>query len=142
MSDIGNKSKTKKREFNFKPGVSGNPNGRPKLPDHLLQLKKDASVQAQLDIITAFQMTQKEMFLVEQDANARAGFKALVSCLNNAIQIGSSKEVSMFLDRIIGKVKDTVEVSGVDGGAIETNNNGTTMNEILTLLKAKNEDNR
>ena len=126
---------------NIQPGQVLNPNGRPKLPEHVLTLKRDASLQAQLDIIKAFQMTQSEMFKIEQDSSVPAGFKALVSCLNNCIQIGSSKDLNMFLDRIIGKVKEQVEITGEDGGPIQTESN-STMSEILTILKAKNEDKR
>jgi len=129
-----------KADTKFKPGVSGNPGGRAKLAPEILMLKRDASVQAQVDIIKVWQMPHSEMFLVEQQQNVPAGYKALVSCLNNAIQTGEMKTVNLFLDRVVGKVKDQLEISGEDGGPIETTSSAAE--ELLQILKAKTDERR
>lgn len=126
---------------NVKKGQVLNPKGRPKLPEHVLTLKKDASLQAQLDIIKVWNMTQNEMFEMERDNSVPAGLKSLVACLNNCIQVGSTKDLNLFLDRIIGKVTEAMEISGPNGEPIETKSTDAA-EEILRILKSKSDEKR
>ena len=78
----------------FKPGESGNPSGRPKMPPELIQAFRDRT----------------------QDA-----LNTLVEIMNDKEGRGSErvKAAEVIIDRAWGKAIQQAELTGEDGGAIE-----------------------
>lgn len=94
----------------FKPGQSGNPNGRPKLTTELLEARK-------LNQIAVGSIINKYMNMgigeIQQDCE-RADIKALEAMIGKIIveahKFGDYSRVNFLFDRMIGKVKETIEV--------------------------------
>jgi len=105
-----NKEKTGK----FKPGVSGNPSGRPKIPEDIKEACKAASIEA-IDILLTLMRSE--------DTNAGERIKAATTILNRAW----------------GTPAQSIELTGKDGGPIETMSVEKRKARITELLaKAKN----
>lgn len=97
---------------NFKPGnQSSKGHGRPKLSDGNAILAKEVfSNEMMLTFIDVLEMPLKELYLQEQN-DTQSSYRALmVSAINNGIQTGDLKTLELVMNRICGKVKDTVKV--------------------------------
>lgn len=93
----GTKAGTKKRKappHAFKPGQSGNPNGRPKVPKEFRELAKANSTKA-LEIIIE----------IMKDPKSKPGDRL--------------RAAEMIMDRAWGKPKQGLELTGEDGGPIQ-----------------------
>ena len=55
-------------------------------------------------------MPLKELYLQEQNTEQPAIRAAMCSVLNNCIQTGDGKLLELFMNRIMGKVKDIVKM--------------------------------
>lgn len=93
---------------NFQPGVSGNPAGGPGLPQDLRDARK----------MTAAEVTRILTELIDMSPEAYAAFKPrtmlesiVLSLMNKAIEEGCTARLNLLFDRIIGKVKETIEVT-------------------------------
>lgn len=86
-------NKAKKNSTSFKPGQSGNPNGRAKIPEEFKELAKKHS-------IAALKKT------IEIMTSAEASHKDQLTASN------------MIMDRAWGKAMQGMELSGPDGNAI------------------------
>ena len=90
----------------FKPGQSGNPNGRPKNPPELKEVQQMTKGQYQLLMHRLMSLKPEEL----------SGFKgtllemALASIIQHAIKTGDQSRLTYFTDRLFGKVKDEVEI--------------------------------
>ena len=78
----------------FRPGISGNPGGRPKMPEEFRQLARENSIPA---------------------------LQVVVNILKNPASANKDrlKAAEIILDRAWGKPVQGVEMSGRDGGPIE-----------------------
>jgi hypothetical protein len=65
----------KKKTGKFKPGISGNPNGRPKIPEDIKDACKAASIEA-ISILLSLMRSE--------DTNAGERIKAATTILNRA----------------------------------------------------------
>lgn len=93
----------------FLPGQSGNPNGRPKIPDEIKNAFKAATPDA-------------AAFLIELMSNPQADMKLRKDA---AIHI---------LDRSLGRPVSVTELSGPDGGAIEISDTPEESRKRLVAL--------
>jgi len=85
----------------FKPGISGNPNGRPR---------------------TAKFSEAARRLAEEIGQNGKTGAEQLAEhCLRRALE-GSARHAELFLAYTEGKPKQGVELSGPDGGAMRFEN--------------------
>lgn len=99
------------KEHQFCVGKSGNPGGRPKTPDDVLKARKLTRLE--------FERTANRMLFYSK-AELKAALdrpecsmvEAIVgSLIVKAVQAGDPVRLTMLLDRLIGKVKDEVEVA-------------------------------
>lgn len=92
----------------FKPGQSGNPHGSPGLPQDLRDARK----------YTSAEVTRILTFLIDLEPSAYAAYKPktmletiVMSLMSKAIEEGCTARLNLLFDRIIGKVKDQLEVT-------------------------------
>jgi len=99
----------KKNNTSFKPGQSGNPNGRPKEPKEFKELAKAKSLDA---------------------------LNVVINIMNNdeAKHSDRIKAAEMIIDRAYGKAIQATEISGPEGAPIETHSlTALTDSELITL---------
>jgi len=108
-----------KNETSFKKGQSGNPNGAPKLSE----LERDARDAGRWDVAEAYIITRGKTFaeLVEIKKNPQnsAIVMLMASNLIKGITTGDWALFDKQLDRVVGKVKQAVQVTGADEGPVE-----------------------
>lgn len=116
------KSKSKGNVKNLKPfpkGKSGNPAGRP--PDVLGKAIRQltASEFAELaNLVIKRDLMSLQAIGKEQGASALKVW--IAAGVVKAIQKGDLYTLDIFLNRVIGRVKEKIEVTGVDGGPLQT----------------------
>jgi hypothetical protein len=110
----------------FKPGQSGNPNGRPKDPPDIKEAKK-LTTHEMIRILNKFNhwtIAQLKEFCLNENNTVLEMMVARI--MIKGIKDGTPTNLTFLFDRLIGKVKDQVEVSypkptvikTVDGGSI------------------------
>lgn len=93
----------------FKPGESGNPNGRPMTPVEIVEMKKMNRNEAE-KILNEF--IHLPLGIIEKIADdpTTPGLKAvLASAYVKAHAVGNYNMINFLLDRLIGKVRDAPE---------------------------------
>lgn len=95
--------------FQFKPGKSGNPQGRPRnpIPDALRHLTRQSF---QRVIKFAVKGNVDQLSVVIRDPASSVLEVAIASCLLKAIQRGDYGTVESILSRVLGKTPDHVIV--------------------------------
>ncbi len=124
-----------KNKTSFKPGVSGNPAGGPKLPEDLRILIKTTGEQMKRDICDVYSMKLVELQSSEGSPDLSAGKAAIISCLNNSIQSGDFRALSVMLDRILGKIPDA-KLDNEDENKVDLSKD-QLINDLVTMLKDK-----
>lgn len=96
---------------NLKPwakGQSGNPNGRPKLtPEQRKLIKMSRQLVSKL-LVELCHSTDAELQEMLADPNVPRVEKIFIECL---VDPDAIKSATFLLDRVVGKVKDELEVS-------------------------------
>lgn len=93
----------------FKPGESGNPGGRPKLPADVKEAKKLTTNKLILTLNKLLFMTDHEILKVIRDPKAFKIEKIVARILQKADQQGDASRLNFLLDRTIGKVTEKVQ---------------------------------
>lgn len=110
----------------FKKGQSGNPSGRPKVPEDVREAKKLTSVEM-VRVLNKFNgWTLNQLAEFCKDGNNTVLEMMVARIMIKGIKDGTPTNLTFLFDRLIGKVKDQVEVSypkptvikTVDGGSI------------------------
>lgn len=94
-----------KNSGQFKKGMSGNPQGGPKMPDDLRLLMRSTSNQMKRDICEIYLMPVGEL-MQPTDMSIPAGRAAIMSCLSNSFQTGDFKAINVMLDRVLGRIPE------------------------------------
>jgi hypothetical protein len=93
----------------FQPGQSGNPNGRPPLPDEVKKARKISSAEFIRVATVMMNLTKDEIIAKVKNPETPALELIVASILAKGIELGDDKRLNMLLDRTIGKVTDKVE---------------------------------
>ncbi len=120
-----------KRRGGFKPGVSGNPGGRPKLPPQVKEFKR--LTQGIVDDIgfLVIMADEKAIYGIVHDPEASVLKKWIASVALSGLQDGNMDALDKLLNRLIGKPKDRIEHSGPDGKPIEHKNVGEIDDAVM-----------
>lgn len=94
----------------FLPGHVGNPNGRPKMPKHLQNVKKLSAEKVTRIIAYISEMSQEE--LVEFTLNPATPMVEVTIAMifKRAKETGDYSAFNFLLDRSIGKVKEVKQI--------------------------------
>lgn len=96
----------------FKPGQSGNPNGRPKLPEEVKEAKRLTAAELELKLTEFLKKSREELYAIAKDPKS-TGMDALVaSIMTFGVSKGDHMRMEFLLNRLIGKVKEQVNVEG------------------------------
>lgn len=96
--------------YKFKPGVSGNPAGRPKADPIANALKKLTLKSYQRVIRTVVKGNVAQLEAIAKDPKSSALEVAVASCFARAIRKGEYGVVEKMIERLIGKVPDELHV--------------------------------
>lgn len=95
----------------WKPGESGNLNGRPKIPDEIKEARKLNRITFERISNKYIWMTEAEIKAARKDPGTPMVDQAVISLLLKGISAGCHLRLNFILDRLIGKIKDEVEVN-------------------------------
>jgi hypothetical protein len=118
---------------NFISGTSGNPSGRPKVPEDVrsaLSLNQVSFVRIANELL-AVKVSELDEIVADE---SQPVFKiVLASILQKAIESADHRRLEFFLDRLIGKPKQTVETEG------ESTNFHAKIMELIRETEAANQ---
>lgn len=100
----------------FVKGQSGNPGGAKKLPEDIKHLLDATGIQVKRDICECYNTHLDTIMGLATRQDIPAGLAMIASCMVNAIQTGDNRIMATFLDRIIGKPKETLDISSEGNG--------------------------
>lgn len=95
----------------FKPGQSGNPGGRPKLPEDVKQAKLMNRIELTRLVNKLVRMTPDELTAAIKDSKASSMDIMIGRIIVKAVQQGDPVRLNFLLDRLVGKVKDEFDIS-------------------------------
>lgn len=98
------------KEKRFKPGQSGNPGGRPKLPEDIKKARQLNQVEFERAVNRFLYMTREEMQATLKDPATPMIEIMIGSIMAQGAQKGDQLRLEFVLNRIIGKVQDRIEV--------------------------------
>lgn len=96
----------------FKPGESGNPNGRPRKYVSLLREQGYAISEVNDCIQVMMSMTMEELKEVWDNPKATVLEKTIASAIRKSIEKGSLYSIETLLTRVYGKPKEQQEMTG------------------------------
>jgi len=94
----------------FKPGQSGNPKGRPKLPEDVLESRKQNTVSVARILNKFMNMNIEELKLLMNDKKTQNLELMIGRIIIEAIKTGDYTRLNFILDRSIGKIVDKMEI--------------------------------
>ncbi len=104
------KNKNPSPATRFKKGVSGNPGGKPKIPEDLKNIKVFSSQELHRIISRHLRMGKEESLAFVDEGSADMISLIVASALNRSLESGDFYKVEQLLMRLLGRVTDTVEV--------------------------------
>ena len=94
----------------FEPGQSGNPNGRPKLPGDIKEARKLNAIEFERIANKFLFLSREEIKAIVNDPDTTMIENLIASIYVRGVTEGSYQHLDFILNRLIGKVKDKVEV--------------------------------
>ncbi len=95
----------------FKPGVSGNPGGKPKIPDDIKEARKLTQIELERTINALLFLDKESLQARIKDPKTPMIEMIAASIMAQAAVKGDHLRLDFILQRMIGKVKDQVEIS-------------------------------
>lgn len=96
----------------FKPGQSGNPNGRPPLPPDLKGARQLNKIELERMLNECIYLSASEIKSQLQDPTTPAIRLIVLKIVGEAISKGDEKRLNFLLDRLIGAVKKEIDLGG------------------------------
>lgn len=106
--------KGKPHSGQFQKGVSGNPSGRAKLPEELKHLIKTTGQEYMTNLCYVMSAPHGDIQALSRNMETPSALKAMASCMDNCIATGDAKILHIFSDRLLGKVKEQLEITHLD----------------------------
>lgn len=94
----------------FKPGQSGNPNGRPRLPEDVKEARRLNQVELERVINKYLFMSTRRLEFKFANKSTRALDRMVIGLILKG-SAGNIPSVTLITERLVGKVKTVVEVS-------------------------------
>ena len=121
----------------FKPGQSGNPLGPPVLPPEVKEARKLTRIEFERIASQYMQMTKEEITKKLQDPKSTTLELIVMTIIHKAVKDGDQHRLDFLLNRLIGKVKDEVDVNVYPKPTIIQKRDGTQ--EILGVEEIEEE---
>lgn len=106
-------SKAHLKKHEFKPGKSGNPSGRPKLPKDIVEARNMNRIELERLINKFINMPREELAAYAQKQGATAIEMMIASIVSKAILKGDNKRLDFLLNRLVGKVPENHNHTGL-----------------------------
>ncbi len=124
MSKPGNpafkKGKTPPVGRLWKKGESGNPDGRPKIPDDIKIARKLTAVEFERICGVLFSMSKRQLKDLIEDDNTPVLTALIATILEKGITESSRNELNYFIERFLGKVPEQANFTGsLNGGLVD-----------------------
>jgi hypothetical protein len=103
----------KENKGQFKPGQSGNPGGRVKLPDDIKEARKLNVVEFERAMNKCLYLTPANLELLLSAEETPVIEHLIGAVIKRGIKDGSHAHLDFVLNRLVGKVKDQLEVDGL-----------------------------
>lgn len=87
----------------FQKGVSGNPSGRPAMPDTLKALQKNSKQIILQNICDLILKPQREVKQIAEMGSTMSGVALMASVLHKGIEMGCTSRAQFFMNYLIGK---------------------------------------
>lgn len=97
----------------FKKGQSGNPNGRPRIPEDLKMARRLNKLELEKLLNQFLFMTPIEMEARVKSQDVTAIEAMIGSIIIKAVKDGDQQRLNFILERLIGKVKDQIDLTVV-----------------------------
>lgn len=94
----------------FKKGQSGNPDGRPKLPEHIREARLMNAIECQEIMNDLIQLPREEIEEIAENPKTSVFRAMLARIMVEAIKCGDQTRLNFILDRLIGKVADSTVI--------------------------------
>jgi hypothetical protein len=95
----------------FKPGQSGNPKGGPGLPKDLREARKLGQLELERAVNRLIYLSRSELRAVIENPDTPMFDITIASIIAQAAQKGDQQRLEFVLNRIIGRVKDQIEIT-------------------------------
>ena len=95
----------------IKKGERLNPNGRPRMPEYMKAAKKLNKIKFEEILNKYINCTIDDLQMHLKDKNTPALDLIVIKVLLEGIKRGDEKRLGFVLDRLIGKVKDSIEIT-------------------------------
>lgn len=102
----------------FKPGESGNPYGRPRLPGAVAEARKLNKVELERILNKYIYLNMQEMQFCANDPTTPAIDLIVIKMVLESIKRGDHVRLETILNRLVGKVADKAEITGAEGSPL------------------------
>ncbi len=119
----------------WKPGVSGNPSGRPRLPDELRGIRSLTVTEVCKLVSKYAQLSHPELEAVIEAKTAPVLELAIAKIFEQSVRYGDYQRLAFLLDRSIGKAPVTSPDD--DDESARKQLEGLSDRELLRLVKEK-----
>jgi len=117
----------------WKPGQSGNLNGRPKDSDSGIGILREIGDQKEIDIkLTGFDGEEKRILIQPEKGDLK---RALMTMLYAKGLSGNLNAIKMILNRVYGKPREMIEIVGKNQEGMDYDLSKFSDEELKTFLK-------
>ena len=96
---------------NFEPGNTFG-KGAPKIPEDIKEMRKLNTIELERILNKYIDMTSAELLAAQKNKETKALDRMIISTIIKATNNGDHKRIDFLLNRLVGKVKEKVEVTG------------------------------